>query len=278
MGEAPAPTLPFLPRAWSYLARIHTGSRDTCLHMLLYVTLCYIMSENDFQIHFCFVFPLFIQNRVKLIWRQKLWKLSAIKKAPSSSKSKMKLGALFFSIFLMENNSPRFFALWFAIIITSTGIFSIYVEHRRRRGEDVEQRRRRCVQRSLWLTRRCMLLLMLYSTIITEQDTLMATILLLNNSRFFWPTLPLDIGPELIAIIPISLCCGASVWIYLPSPCFEHRQHLLTVKIVTFSTMTQRCTLVTRILFTHSHINTVLEFPWLSPRSVSLLLDIGYIL
>ena len=99
MGEAPAPTLPFLPRAWSYLARIHTGSRDTCLHMLLYVTLCYIMSENDFQIHFCFVFPLFIQNRVKLIWRQKLWKLSAIKKAPSSSKSKMKLGALFFQYF-----------------------------------------------------------------------------------------------------------------------------------------------------------------------------------
>ena len=28
----------------------------------------------------------------------------------------------------------------------SSGIFTIYVEHRRRRGENVEQRRRRCVQ------------------------------------------------------------------------------------------------------------------------------------
>ena len=33
-------------------------------------------------------------------------------------------GPGFFSMFLMENKSPRFLALWFAIIIASMGIFA----------------------------------------------------------------------------------------------------------------------------------------------------------
>ena len=96
----------------------------------------------------------------------------------------------------------------------------------------------------------------------------MAAIMYLSNWRSFWSALPLDARPELIAIVPISLCGRTVVRVYHSLPFFlapPTSSFVVVIKVVTFSATTHRCTLVVRVLFVHSRVKTFWTFPWLSP-------------
>ena len=107
-------------------------------HVLTYVVrtnLGYlnISMSSHIDVTFCTYWPKMISRYVfvlfsaSLFW-QELWDLIVVAKI-----ALLKVewnwvggegGAGFISMFLIENKSPRFFALWFAVIIASTGTFA----------------------------------------------------------------------------------------------------------------------------------------------------------
>ena len=95
----------------------------------------------------------------------------------------------------------------------------------------------------------------------------MAAIMYLSNWRSFWSALPLDARPELIVIVPISLCSRTVVRVYHSLPFFlapPTSSFVVVIKVVTFSATHQHCTLVVRFLFVPSRFKTFWTFPWLS--------------
>ena len=110
VGWPPLQITPFVP------SRLYTHSRDS-QHKFSrdLVTYCYILVEFFYSSSAC--------NRNRPSWRQKLLRvMKRLQKSPPIYQRQDGTGGPgFFSMFLMENKSPRFFALWFAIIIASTG-------------------------------------------------------------------------------------------------------------------------------------------------------------